>query len=163
MFLCQSSVFECEKWRHANCQWEEGGAGMKRWRRGFINTHPQAHTHSNKAVPNLTAHPVSRLVPIKQFFFLKRDHIGGWLLCSSTSAQWWHHSVWDRDAIFSLRQWCRFTSIHTGTGTTDRDTGSVVEGQSKLALDSMTCSFFKKKEREQAPVLLRCTVKHYTI
>lgn len=72
--------YKCEKLRHANCQWEEGGSGIKRWRRGHINTQLQAGTHSNTALPNLISDTVSWLVLINQFKKKKRkkrDHIGG--------------------------------------------------------------------------------------
>lgn len=100
--LFQSS--ECEKWRHASCQWGEGGSRIKRWWHGHtqtqINTPPEAYGTQ----PHIrSCHPIgSDQFLFFVFFFWKRDHIGGQLLCS-TSAQWWHHSVWDR-AIFSFRQ-----------------------------------------------------------
>lgn len=137
--------YECENCGHANCQREEGGAAIRRWRHRHINTHPQAyqHTHSNSAVPSLTTDPVSWLVPINRVFW-KRDYIGGRLLCS-TSVQWWHHSVWDMGAIFSLRQ-----RAEAGASPASiqglAQTHSVVEGRTKLALSSMTCSFSKRRK-----------------
>lgn len=68
-----------------------------------LPTHTPHHTHSSITVPSFTSDPVSWLVLISQFFFFKRHHIGGPLLCS-TSAQRWHHSVWEVTAIFRLRR-----------------------------------------------------------
>lgn len=76
------------------------------WAKGE-NTGSQTHKYTPTGIHAYSAtelYPSSIiwLVLINQVFW-KRDHIGGQLLCS-TPVQWWHHSVWDRASIFSLRQ-----------------------------------------------------------
>lgn len=112
--------------RHANCRWEESNNIIHKW----------WHTCTHRLLV-FTSDSGSWLVLIicffVCFFVLKSHYIGRPLLCS-TSVQWWHHSVWDVAAIFSIRQ-CAVPAASPasapGTGM-ERDS-NVVDGQIKLA------------------------------
>lgn len=96
-------------------------------------TGTQTHkcTPAGRPAHTATQHPASHQILSADwfwsvgFFFKKRHHIGGPLLCSA-SAHWWHHSVWEVAAIFSLRQCAAAAdSPASAQGMTQRETRAV--------------------------------------